>query len=160
MGRTTTVIGSILLLAVAFVAINMIANYGLRGARIDATASGLYTLTKGSRNIAQSPQEPISLTLFYSAKLAAGQAQLQSYGQRVREMLEEYARLSNGKIELKVIDPEPFTEAEDDAAAAGISAIPMNAAGENLYFGLEGTNKADGVEVIPFFDPRQEKLRE
>lgn len=160
MGRTTTVIGSILLLAVAFVAINMIANYGLRGARIDATASGLYTLTAGSRNIAQSPQEPISLTLYYSAKLAAGQAQLQSYGQRVREMLEEYARLSKGKIQLTVIDPEPFTEAEDDAAAAGISAIPMNAAGENLYFGLEGTNKADGIEVIPFFDPRQEKLLE
>jgi len=159
MGRTSTVIGSILLLVVAFVALNMVANFGLRGARIDATQGGLYTLTKGSRNIAKSSDEPIKLTYYYSAKLGAGQAQLQTYAQRVRETLEEYARASGGKIKLEVVDPEPFTEAEDRATADGIQGIPLTQS-ENLYFGLVGSNSADGKEVIPFFDPRQEKLLE
>jgi ABC-type uncharacterized transport system involved in gliding motility auxiliary subunit len=160
MGRTTNAIGSILLLLIAFVAINMIASSALRGARIDATQGSLYTLTAGSRNIARSPDEPITLNFYYSAKLAAGNSQLQSYAQRVREMLDEYARISAGKIKLTVIDPEPFTESEDQASTSGISPIPLNASGENLYFGLVGTNSADGKEVIPFFDPREEKLLE
>ena len=115
-----------------------------RGARIDATQGSLYTLTAGSKAIAKSPDEPIKLTLYYSAKLATGNAQLQAYAQRVREMLEEYARVSAGKIRLSIVDPEPFTEAEDEATMAGIAPVPLDAGGENLFFGLVGSNAADG----------------
>jgi ABC-type uncharacterized transport system involved in gliding motility auxiliary subunit len=160
MSRTTAVIGSVLLLLVAFVAVNMIAGFGLRGARLDATAGGLYTLTKGSKNIARLPEEPISITFYYSAKLAANNASINTYATRVREMLEEYARLSGGKINLEVVDPEPFSEAEDRAQAAGIAAVPFSAGGENLYFGLAGSNSADGREIIPFFNPADERLLE
>ena len=155
-----TLFGTILVLAVLFIAINMIAGFGLRGARIDATQGGLYTLTAGSRNIARSPEEPVKLTLYYSAKLAQGKGQVPTYAQRVRETLEEYERASGGKIKLSIIDPEPFSEAEDQAVAAGIAGIPVSAAGENLYFGLVGTNAADGREIIPFFDPQKEKFLE
>jgi ABC-type uncharacterized transport system involved in gliding motility auxiliary subunit len=160
MGRISSVIGSILLLVIAFVAVNMIAGASLRGARIDATQGSLYTLTAGSKAIAKSPDEPIKLTLYYSAKLATGNAQLQAYAQRVRELLEEYARVSAGKIRLSIVDPEPFTEAEDEATMAGIAPVPLDAGGENLFFGLVGSNAADGKELIPFFDPRDERLLE
>jgi ABC-type uncharacterized transport system involved in gliding motility auxiliary subunit len=160
MGRTSTVIGSILLLVVAFVAANMIAGAGLRGARIDATQGSLFTLTKGSRAIAKSPDEPVTLTLYFSAKLASGNAQLESYARRVRELLEEYERVSGGKIRLRVVDPEPFTEAEDQASVAGVIPVPVDSSGQNLYFGLVGSNAADGKEIIPFFDPRDERMLE
>ena len=160
MGRTSTVIGSIFLLIVAFVAINMIAGNTLRGARIDATQGSLYTLTAGSRAIAKSPDEPVNLTFYYSAKLASGNAQIQSYAQRVQELLEEYTRVSGGKIRLTVIDPEPFTDAEDQAQLAGVAPIPLGSGGENAFFGLVGKNAADGKELIPFFDPREERLLE
>lgn len=160
MGRTSTVIGSILLLVVAFVAANMVAGAGLRGARIDATQGSLFTLTKGSRAIAKSPDEPVTLTLYFSAKLASGNAQLESYARRVRELLEEYERVSGGKIRLRVVDPEPFTEAEDQASVAGVIPVPVDASGQNLYFGLVGSNAADGKEIIPFFDPRDERMLE
>jgi ABC-type uncharacterized transport system involved in gliding motility auxiliary subunit len=160
MGRTSTVIGSILLLVVAFVAANMVAGAGLRGARIDATQGSLFTLTKGSRAIAKSPDEPVTLTLYFSAKLASGNAQLESYARRVRELLEEYERVSAGKVRLRVVDPEPFTEAEDQASVAGVIPVPVDSSGQNLYFGLVGSNAADGKEIIPFFDPRDERMLE
>ncbi|MBL8999964.1 MAG: Gldg family protein [Phycisphaerae bacterium] len=156
----TTLFGTILVLIVLFIAMNMLAGFGLRGARIDATQGGLYTLTQGSRNIAKSPDEPVNLTFYYSAKLAQGRGQVPTYAQRVRETLEEYTRASGGKIKLTVIDPEPFSEAEDKAVAAGVAGIPVSASGENLYFGLVGTNSSDGKEVIPFFDLQKEKFLE
>jgi len=159
MNRTTTVIGAILLLVIAFIAINMIAGLGLRGARFDATAAKLYTLTSGSRAIARQSDEPIKLTFYYSAKLAANNGQINGYAQRVRELLEEFARAGAGKIKLTVIDPQPFTEAEDQAQAAGVTAVPFTPS-DNLYFGLIGTNSADGKEAIPFFNPADEKLLE
>lgn len=159
MNRTTNVIGAILLLLVGFVALNMIAGLGLRGARIDATQGRLYTLTAGSRNIARQSDEPIKLTFYYSAKLASNNGQINSYAMRVRELLEEFARASSDKIQLTVIDPRPFTDAEDQAQAAGITPIPFTAS-DSLYFGVTGTNSADGKEVIPFFNPADEKLLE
>ncbi|MBI1191195.1 MAG: ABC transporter [Tepidisphaera sp.] len=147
-------------LLVLFLGVNMLAGAGLRGVRVDATEGSIYTLTKGSRNIARSPEEPIKLTLYYTSKLAQGRPEIQSFAQRVRETLEEYARVSNGKIKLSVINPEPFSQEEDDATQAGLTPVPINEAGENLYLGLVGTNSTDGKEVIPFFDPRKERFLE
>ncbi|HEX2837891.1 MAG TPA: Gldg family protein [Phycisphaerales bacterium] len=149
----------ILLVVVAVLAINVIAGFGLRGARIDATEDRAYTLTQGSRNIAKSPAEPISLTFYYSAKVAQGQAGLQSYAQRVRELLEEYKRASGGKITLTVVDPEPFSEAEDRAMESGVAGAPLGN-GQKFYLGLSGTNSIDTRETIAFFEPGRERFLE
>jgi ABC-type uncharacterized transport system involved in gliding motility auxiliary subunit len=160
MGRTLQVILASLLLLALFFAVNMLSAWGLRGARLDATEGSMFTLTKGSRAIARSADEPVHLTLYYSAKLAQGRPEIQSYAQRVREMLEEFQRGSDGKVILEVIDPEPFSEAEDKAVAAGLVGIPVNNAGESLYLGLVGTNSIDTKETIAFFDPRKERFLE
>ena len=48
-----------------------VASAGLRSARVDLTESKLYTLSTGSRAIASKLTEPITLTLYYSDRLAA-----------------------------------------------------------------------------------------
>ena len=45
--------------------------------------------------------------------------------QRVRDMLEEITMASNGMVQLQIIDPEPFSEAEDQAVAQGLVARPV-----------------------------------
>ncbi len=75
------------------------------------------------------------------------------YAARVREFLEEIAARSGGKIHLRVIDPQPFSDDEDHAAEAGLQSLQVGAAGDALYFGLAGTNSTDGRSVIPFFSP-------
>ena len=39
-------------------------------------------------------------------------------------------------------------------------AVPLNQQGENVYFGLAGSNGADREEVIPFFQPDRERFLE
>lgn len=141
-----------------FFAVNIIANQGLRDARVDLTDAQLYTLSDGTRNVIKSVPEPITLRLFFSEKLAGAAPQLMQYGNRVRELLERYASLSDGNIRLEVIDPEPFTEAEDRAVAAGLQAASL--AGGQFYFGLVATNTLDQQQVIPFFQAEKEQFLE
>ncbi len=143
-----------------FLAVNIVTNASLTNWRLDLTQSRLYTLSDGTRNILASIEEPVSLRLYYSARAFAGIPELQSHGARVREMLEEYAVQSNGGVELTVIDPEAFSEAEDQAVAAGIRQIPVNASGDVGYIGLVGTNTTDDEEVIEFFPPGEEESLE
>lgn len=150
----------LLVAVVLFFALNIFLGAAVRGARVDLTENKLYTLSAGSRSIAKSVGEPVKLTLYFSAKEAGDQPQMKSYGTRVRELLEEYGSISGGRIKVEVIDPEPFSDAEDRAAAAGVVPIPAGPAGERMYFGLVGTNSVDGQEVIPFFDPQNPRGEE
>ncbi len=159
MNRRFTAVFAALLVLALFIAVNMIAAASLRSARIDVTDSGVFTLTQGSKAIARSPEEPVKLTLYYSAKLATGRPALESYAKRVRELLEEYARVSGGKVIVEVKDPEPFSQTEDEATQAGLTGVPVGN-GQSIYFGLVGANSTDGREIIAFFDPEQERFLE
>jgi ABC-type uncharacterized transport system involved in gliding motility auxiliary subunit len=152
--------GTLAILAVLFVAVIVLVNFLFRGARLDLTESNLYTLSDGTREIVSSIEEPINLYYFFSDKNAADVPMLRNYATRVREMLEEIAGLSGGRIKLHVIDPLPFSEEEDRAASYGLQAIPYGNAGETIYFGLAGTNSTDGQMIIPLFDPQKEPFLE
>ena len=140
-------------IAVLFVAIMLLVNVAFRGARVDLTQSHLYTLSDGTNNIVKSIDEPINLYLFYSDKGTQDLPQLRTYFTRVREMLEEMAARSGGKLKLEVIDPLPFSEDEDRATSFGLQSVPVSAAGDKVFFGLAGTNSTNGQASIPFLQP-------
>ncbi|MEM7016528.1 MAG: Gldg family protein [Pseudomonadota bacterium] len=145
---------------VLFLAVNIISNIGLRSARLDMTENNLYTLSEGSRNILSNLSEPITLRFYLSEKLATGLPGISSYATRVRELLEEYERTAGSKLDLKIIDPEPFSEAEDRAVGYGLQGVPIDNNNTTFYFGLVGTNSADGEEIITFFQPNREEFLE
>jgi ABC-type uncharacterized transport system involved in gliding motility auxiliary subunit len=152
---------TLVVLAVLFIGLIIVSNYGLRGLRADLTENRLYTLSTGTRHIIDGLQEPINLYFYYSRQAASERAaDLKIYGDRVRELLEEMAARSRGKIRLQTIDPEPFSEEEDRAGEFGLRAIPTGTAGETFYFGLAGTNSTDGRATIELFNPRQEEFLE
>jgi len=157
--RRLYAVAAIVLAAVIFVAVNMAADAGLTNARIDLTDNGQFTLARGTKNIIAHVREPITLKFFYSKKVAADYAQIDAYAERVRDLLEEYAARSGGKIVIQEIDPEPFTPEEDEASANGLTAAPTDS-GDVVYFGLIGTNSIDGQEVIPFFNAEREPYLE
>ncbi len=158
MSKVTGLI-SIVLLVVLLLGVNIVADRALPAARIDLTEGRLYTIRPESKRIARSPEEPIHLKFYYSKDLARGIPSLEGFGRRVRSLLDAFARASDGKIVLEVINPEPFSEAEDQAVADGISPQPLSPT-ENLYFGLVATNALDGREVIPLFRPEEERFLE
>ncbi|MBK9657098.1 MAG: Gldg family protein [Rhodanobacteraceae bacterium] len=150
----------LLLLAVLFVGATVITNLLLRGARLDLTANNEYTLSEGSKEILASIDEPINLYFYFSDEASRDLAPIRTYAQRVRELLEEMSSRSGGKLKLSVIDPQPFSEEEDEATAQGLQAVPVGNSGDKLFFGLAGTNALNGKAAIPFFQPDKEVFLE
>jgi ABC-type uncharacterized transport system involved in gliding motility auxiliary subunit len=148
------------LLAVAFVALVALSAATLRGARLDLTDQHLHTLSAGTQRILDRVDEPVRLKLFYSEKASRDLPQFRVFAGRVTELLEEMAARSHGHVTLEVVDPEPFSEAEDQAAAHGLQAVPLSNAGDALYFGLVGTNSTDGETAMPFIQPDKEAFLE
>ena len=136
--------GTLAILAVLFVAAIVLTNTLFRGARLDLTENRLYTLTEGTRQVIAEIKEPVNHYLFFSDRATRDIPQLRNYATRVREMLEEVAAKSDGRIQLQVIDPLPFSDEEDRASSFGLQAVPVGQGGESIYFGLAGTNSTDG----------------
>lgn len=149
----------VLLGALLFIAVNVLATTLLTGTRLDLTADKLYSLSDGTRNILGKIDEPVTLRFYFSDKAATPYPSLKTYGARVRNLLQEYEGLANGKIKLVITDPEAFSPAEDDAVAAGLKGV-AGAGGETLYFGLVGTGATEGQQVIPYFAPEREQYLE
>src|SRR6202041_4179968 len=142
-------VGGLIALAVLFLAVVMLSNRGLRGMRVDLTQKRLYTLSRGTQQVLAELKEPVNLYFYFSRDAAAKQAPLlMPYATRVREFLEELAARSGGKIHLRIVDPQPFSDEEDRAAEFGLQSL-QGGSGDALYFGLTGTNSTDGRSSIP-----------
>lgn len=150
----------LLLAIVLFISFNIVVNGNFKSARVDLTEDNLYTLSEGSQNVLASITEPVTLRFYYSEQVAQALPSLKAYAQRVQELLQEYQRASNGMIRLFVMSPEPFSDDEQRAKQYGLQSVPIEGEPDPLYFGLAGTNRLDGVETIPFFQPEKEDTLE
>jgi len=127
--------------------------------RLDLTEQRLNTLSEGTRNILTGLDKPVTFKLFVSKEQIRQIPGLENYAERVATLLGEYANLAGGNLLIERIDPEPFSEAEDDAVRFGLQGLPLEAGGDSLYFGLIG--ELDGRrKVIPFFQPERERFLE
>ncbi len=150
----------LLVIALAFLAFNLFSSLTLTDSRLDLTEQKLYTISAGTKKILAEIDKPIELYFFYSDKSTKDLVALRNYAKRVEEMLKAYERAAAGKIKLHVIDPQPFSEEEDQAAQYGLQAVPLNQAGEQAYFGLAGASGAEAKQVIPFFPLDHEEFLE
>jgi ABC-type uncharacterized transport system involved in gliding motility auxiliary subunit len=145
---------------VALVAANTAAWFALRGLRLDVTEERLHTLSPGVRDVLASLPEPVRIDLYWTREAGADLPSIRSHAQRVEEFLEEVEAAAGGNLELRVIDPEPFSEAEDAAKAAGIAPRPLDATGRALMLGLAVRGPTDRTETIGFLDPVDEPFLE
>ena len=148
------------LLVLLTVALLYASSHLFKDISFDLSENKIHTLSDGTLRIIRSIKEPVTLDLYYSETAARDLPQFRVYSQRVREMLENIAEQSEGKIILRVIDPEPYSEAEDAAMAAGLQSIPFGNAGTGFYFGLVATGNKDRTLLMPFIDPGKEAFLE
>jgi ABC-type uncharacterized transport system involved in gliding motility auxiliary subunit len=140
--------------------INLFADARLDGVRVDLTQSRLYTLSEGTKQVLAGLKEPVTLRLFYSRKLGATVPSYGTFADHVREMLRNYASLSNGKVRVEFYDPEPYSDTEDRAMAFGLQGVPVDQGGEQVWFGLVGSNLQDDERTIAFFQAERERFLE
>ncbi|MDH3639484.1 MAG: GldG family protein, partial [Gammaproteobacteria bacterium] len=140
--------GGLVLAAIILFAVNIAANSLLTTSRVDLTENQLYTLTQGTKNILAKLDEPVTLRLFLSQEQITKFPGVADYARRVVELLREYERRAAGKLKLRIIDPEPFSDEEDRAVAYGLRGVALDDGASVLYFGLVGTGATDEQEVI------------
>ncbi len=150
---------AIILAMISLAGFNLFASQMLRQYRADFTEEKLFTISDATRKVLNSLEEPVTLRLYFSKSLAERAPLYADYGARVKALLRQYADLSHGMLKVEVIDPEPFSEEEDRAIAAGLQAIPLGD-GQNAYFGLVGENSTDQREVIPFLSAERAEYLE
>lgn len=150
----------LVLIALAFLAFNLFSSLSLSGARLDLTEQKLYTISSGTEQILAELDKPVELHFFYSDAASKDLPALRTYAKRVEEMLKAYQREAGDKLKLKIIDPEPFSAEEDQAAEFGLQGIPLEQGGDSIYFGLAGKNAEGQTQVIPFFALDQEEFLE
>ena len=149
-------LGSIVLLLICLVAINVMASFV--PLRFDLTEERLYTISAGSRKILSNLEEPVRINFYYSRNNAELPPNFKTYAQRVQELLEEYAALSNGKVILEISDPKPDTEEEEWAQKYGIKTITLPS-GNTVYFGAL-VSMLDQEMLLPYFDQRRQEFLE
>ena len=158
--RKTLAWGALALAALLTLSANLIFSGLFKNAKADLTADHLYTISSGTKQVLGRIEEPINVRLYYSRKLGQAAPAFGKYFERVRALLEQYRDLSGGKIQLAVLEPEPFSDAEDRAVASGLRGVRLNQDGETGYFGLVASNTTDNDAAIEFFAPDRERFLE
>jgi ABC-type uncharacterized transport system involved in gliding motility auxiliary subunit len=144
---------AVLLILIAF---NLIAAQAKQ--RVDLTAEKAYTLSAGTKAILAKLDTPVQTRFYCTRNLSTMPVALTTYAQRVDDLLEEYRQASKGRLEIKRLNPEPDSDAEDSARLDGVEGQPLRS-GEKIYLGLS-VAMLDQKQAIPFLAPDRERLLE
>tara|TARA_Y100001970_G_scaffold252466_1_gene326307 strand:+ start:822 stop:2711 length:1890 start_codon:yes stop_codon:yes gene_type:complete len=149
-------LGSAILLLICLVSINVI--FSFVPLRIDLTEDKLYTISDGSREILESLNEPVRIKYYFSKNNEELPPNFKTYALRVQEILEEFEKISSGKIILEILDPKPDTEEEEWAQKYGIKTIALSS-GQKAFFGAV-ISMLDQEMLIPYFDQHRQEFLE
>jgi ABC-type uncharacterized transport system involved in gliding motility auxiliary subunit len=88
--------------------------------RFDATANGLFSLAPSSERLMADLGEDMQITAYFSQDLPP---QFASTEREVRDLLEEYADASNGRLHVRFVDPGDDDELVAQAREDGVQAV-------------------------------------
>ncbi|MFT5831439.1 MAG: ABC-type uncharacterized transport system involved in gliding motility auxiliary subunit [Bacteroidia bacterium] len=155
--------GSIALFAAIFLALNLGAGPALsklESGRLDFTEAGLYSLSDGSRKVAQEIGYDVTLDIYLSRSTSKKSPQFAGFAEHMLDLVERFGRAATGEhtIRINQRDPAPFSEDEYEAQFARLTrqATGLGGADANLYFGIVGTNSVGDIRRIPFLSPDRE----
>lgn len=154
-----TSIVSMAMIVVLFFAVNIFSSAVFRHARLDLTEGKLFTLSAGTINILKAIEEPVSIKLYYSERIATELPEVRATAERLKDLLIEFSDSADGNLRFEIIPVERYTESEDEASEAGLTGAQTRD-GEIVYFGLVATNTVDGREVVPFVPLDREEYLE
>ncbi len=144
---------SILSTVILFLSFNFIIQKINFNLGIDFTSTKTFTLSSGTKRVIDEIEEPLIINFIYSRNLSKNIPIIQNYANQVQGLLNRYADLASGKIELNFIEPEPYSEDEDYVNRYGVQGFPIDQEGSKVYFGLIASNTTDDIETVAFFDP-------
>lgn len=135
----------------------LVAKLGIGHKTLDLTEEKIHSLSDGTKSILDELAAPVVIRYYATRSTNYLPEEMKLHMRRVDDLLAEYESLSDGKLQIENLDPEPDTDAEDAANLDGINGQTINQ--ENLYFGL-AISCLDRTTTIPFLDPNNETMLE
>ncbi len=142
------------------IVINLLARLWLVDYKIDFTDDKRFSLSQNSIKLINNNNQEITFKFFFSDKLANGIPYLKTYAQRIKSFLDQFAYYSKGKIKVEFIDPEPYSDEEDQALSYGLKGVPIDKDETKAYLGLVAINSNNQQQVIPVFSFDREPFTE
>ncbi len=148
---------TLIVIAIVFVINYIVGGLGLGNFRVDVTQDGLYTLSKGTKNILDriNPDKPVTIRFYVSSDERVMPPILNTYARNAQDLLFEFQKASKDNVILEKLAPNPDTDEEDKAREDQIQGMQVNAEGDNVYLGL-AIQSGSQKEVIPFLNPTEE----
>lgn len=151
---------AVVAVAAGIVALNTVLAFTLRSARLDLTEQRLFSVSPAVKELVRNLDEKVRAHLYWSESVGGDLPQHRMLAQRVYEFLDELSRASGGKLEVRRVDPKPFSEEEDAARAAGLAVRPVDGTGRTLTLGLVIEGPTDKVETMPSINLEDEPFLE
>jgi gliding motility-associatede transport system auxiliary component len=158
MKRTETLIYSaagVVVLFLALVALNYLV--GAAPARVDLTATKMYTLSEGTKKTLRALTAPVKVRL-YASRGEGMPVQLRGFAQRVEDLLREFQSVAGPNLVVERFDPKPDSDEEDAAQLGGVEPQQL-VTGESFYLGVV-VSRLDRAETIPSISFQREPLLE
>ena len=144
-------IGAFVVLLLGFIGLNLLANSFLRNVQYDVTEEKIFSLSPATRTILQNLPQNVTAKLYYSKLLSQRNPEFRTYFDKLRLLMEQYRKISNGKFDYRIYYPEPLSQEEDYALSMGLQPLPVIDKSQAAFFGLILTDSIDNRRVIPFF---------
>jgi len=143
-GSNTVGYRRMILVATILIALNLLAAnvllHKVNFLRMDLTENQEYSLSRTSRDLIANLSEPLILRGYFSEKT---HPLLSPLVPRIKDLMQEYAIASSGKVDVEFVDPKFDQEAEAEANQQyGIKPVPFQIAGRyeasvvNSYFDI------------------------
>ena len=175
LGRGAVAIIALVVIFIIAILINLLV--GSSGLRFDLTEYKTYTLSEGTKNILKDLETPVTVRYYVTDDSKVMSPGERTRARRVEDMLNEFVREApsrelelvndDGEFETKKVrmltvqklNPEPNTDAEDNAIIDGLQAGVSGETNNELFFGI-AIECIDSKESIPFVPARPETLLE
>ncbi len=138
---------TLIVIALLFLAFNLVWALKLPNYRLDLSEKKIHTLSPSTNTLLAALETPMDLYFFNASHPPKSEA-LKSHGEYIALLLKAYESASKGNVTLHLIDPKPFSEDEYKAELLGLDS-------KHGLFGLIGTRTNHEPQKIERFDPAQ-----
>src|SRR5690606_23332180 len=126
--------------------------------QLDLTDEREFTLHSETRALAQEAAQGVEIDFYWSESEASVPASIRLHANRIRRLLSQLSRLSDGQITVRQQDTRPDSEAEEAALAAGLRRVPMPS-GDSFILGAV-FRRGERQGIISYFDEQRAELLE
>lgn len=150
----------VILLAISFTLIQICSGIVFGRHKKDVTSFHRYADKQQSLENIKNMNTPVNITLYMSENLSEEYPSLGAHSQYVLRILEKFQSYSNGKINIMIKDPQPYSITEKEAVRNNMRPFPNINGDGNLYFGASFISEKGEKEIIPYFSTQRQNYTE